>query len=317
MADKRVYAGNSPALSPYEGTFSEEEIHEILSGINNDNNTVATNQTHAAADEGVAASGIVVSTSSDNIHPEVKAAARSERKRSREKQRRSDVNKHFADLTALLRKIESEGEDGTTRLRQTTTPPTNRVDLLNRTISVLETVHRENKAKKVEITDLKRKLDEANKMAEDTAARLKEATLYQHPAMQKQVMMMVPMMMPQSDGMQTNPAAAAYPVQAPMMMPQQMIMMPQPPQPSAAPAPNGMMPVMPVQPQQQSPVTHMMYQRSPSGASLSQSNSVHQQTAATQQSLQNQETRRQQSHQGQRKDDTSQNVTVGNLAHCA
>merc|ERR1712085_199885 len=37
-----------------------------------------------------------------------KARIRSERKRSREKQRRSDVNTQFTDLTALLKKIEAE-----------------------------------------------------------------------------------------------------------------------------------------------------------------------------------------------------------------
>jgi hypothetical protein len=122
----------------------------------------------------------------DGISADAKAQARSERKRSREKQRRSDVNKQFADLTQLLRRIESE-EEGRTLVPIPAAAATNRVDLIARTITIMERTHELSKKRKAENANLQKQLDDALKMAEDTAARLKEATLYQQPGPQKQV----------------------------------------------------------------------------------------------------------------------------------
>jgi len=142
------------------------------------------------------------------VEDDAKAQARSERKRSREKQRRSDVNKQFADLADIIRKIETE--DASTRFVGSATSnglplasrtgPTNRVDLMARTIHMLEQLHSTNKKHKSQRSSLEKQLEEMKKVAEDTAARLKEATSYQQGP-QKQVVMMVPMMMtPSADG---------------------------------------------------------------------------------------------------------------------
>ena len=115
------------------------------------------------------------------VSQEQRAQSRSERKRSREKQRRSDVNKQFNDLTNVLSKIESEDVTalGIGRLPLPAGGNTNRVELIARTITVLERIHDTNKKRKQEMQELVKQLEETKKIAEDTATRLKEATLYQ------------------------------------------------------------------------------------------------------------------------------------------
>jgi hypothetical protein len=114
------------------------------------------------------------------VDEEARAQERVERKRSRERQRRSDVNKQFADLTSLLRRIETEDLDDEVPLSIIPLGgPSNRVDLIARTIAVLERMHDMSTKRKREVIDLNTQLEDMKKMAEDTAARLKEATLYQ------------------------------------------------------------------------------------------------------------------------------------------
>lgn len=136
---------------------------------------------------------------------DAKAHARSERKRSREKQRRSDVNKQFTDLTQLLQKIDAEdaaaaaaeaaaaasstseelvscdakssSTSSAAAAGRITFNPSNRVDLIGRTILQLERLHEANKRRKNEIASLQQQLDVAKKAGEDTAAKLKEAML--------------------------------------------------------------------------------------------------------------------------------------------
>mmetsp|Transcript_342 Transcript_342/g.426 ORF Transcript_342/g.426 Transcript_342/m.426 type:complete len:418 (+) Transcript_342:46-1299(+) len=166
----------------------------------------------------------------ENVSQEQKAQARSERKRSREKQRRANVNQQFADLSALLRKIELAGDSNPGQ--KSSLPSTNnRVDLIARTIQVMDQLHQENKVKTAEIDSLKKSVEESKKIAEDTAARLKEATLY-HPSAKQQVMMMVPMMV-SSDGTTQTPGAAMPMAQS--FMPQPMSYM----QPSMTAAPGA------------------------------------------------------------------------------
>jgi len=127
------------------------------------------------------------SSSTGDVPEEAKAQARSERKRCREKQRRSDVNRQFNDLTQLLQKIdaeESNGEDGkssstvaTSHHHRLTFNPANRVDLIARTIILLEKLHDASKKRKAEISSLQQQLEEAKKAGEDTAMKLKEAML--------------------------------------------------------------------------------------------------------------------------------------------
>lgn len=166
MSSPPSEAGPSPSLMPYPSTFSEEEIHDILGAMN-------SQEYH---EDGT-----------DPISSDCRAKARSERKRSREKQRREDVNKHFGDLSQLLRHIESEDEEGSKWIPVTTVGPTNRVDLIARTIVVLERIHKVSTERKQEILDLNKQLEDMKKIAEDTAARLKEATMFQQGPQKSQV----------------------------------------------------------------------------------------------------------------------------------
>lgn len=161
----------SPSSCPLGGHFSDEDIHELLGAMDH------PHLLHPVAEEQI----VDCTPGSHNfVEEEARAEARVERKRSRERQRRSDVNKQFADLTALLRRIETEDLDDEVTLSIIPLGgPSNRVDLIARTIAVLERMHDMSTKRKREMIDLNRELEDMKKMAEDTAARLKEATLYQ------------------------------------------------------------------------------------------------------------------------------------------
>lgn len=226
------------------GHFSHEDIEDLLGVMGDNSNTTAdgseglhnhqplmlTSSEHlqqqaAAVAAATAASttactaitygqddsctGLSADSNSNNcVGEDAKAHARSERKRSREKQRRSDVNKQFTDLTQLLQKIDAEDaaaaaadtaaaasntneEFGSCDVKSSsvassatavvasriTFNPSNRVDLIGRTILQLERLHEANKRRKNEITSLQQQLDVAKKAGEDTAAKLKEAML--------------------------------------------------------------------------------------------------------------------------------------------
>eukprot|EP00977_Amphora_coffeiformis_P001513 scaffold296_cov102-Amphora_coffeaeformis.AAC.1 len=99
------------------------------------------------------------------LSPEVLAKmSRSERKRHREKKRRSDVNKGFDDLTALLLEIDpvvrAEAEDRARRgqwkgnIGGQEDNILSRVELINRTVEVIRRVHKENEQRKLIIEQL-------------------------------------------------------------------------------------------------------------------------------------------------------------------
>ena len=92
---------------------------------------------------------------------------RSERKRHREKKRRSDVNKGFDDLTALLWEIDPavrvENEERANRLQSKGSsggPPEasmlSRVDLISRAVQLIRRLHTENEQNKCTIAALTR-----------------------------------------------------------------------------------------------------------------------------------------------------------------
>jgi len=99
------------------------------------------------------------------LSPEALAKmSRSERKRHREKKRRSDVNKGFDDLTALLLEIDpvvrAEAEDRARRgqwkgnVGGQDDNILSRVELIARTVEVLQRVHKENEQRKLIIEQL-------------------------------------------------------------------------------------------------------------------------------------------------------------------
>jgi hypothetical protein len=100
-----------------------------------------------------------------------KAQIRSERKRTREKQRRSDVNSQFALLTDILKRVEDydidsdvsdDEEDGETKKRKVKSvgmvnvPPSNRVDLIARTVAIMERLHKVNRSLRQNVKSLRK-----------------------------------------------------------------------------------------------------------------------------------------------------------------
>jgi hypothetical protein len=103
----------------------------------------------------------------DYFSPEdLSKLSRSERKRHREKKRRSDVNKGFDDLMNLLveidPKVRIEAEERARRgqwkgsIGAQEDNLLSRVDLITRTVDVLRRVHQENEERKVIIMELAR-----------------------------------------------------------------------------------------------------------------------------------------------------------------
>lgn len=103
----------------------------------------------------------------EGISPEEMAKmSRSERKRHREKKRRSDVNKGFDELMTLLLEIDprvrAEAEERARRgqwkgqLGAHEDNLLSRVDLIGRTVDVLRRIHRENEERKIIISSLTR-----------------------------------------------------------------------------------------------------------------------------------------------------------------
>jgi hypothetical protein len=179
----------SPAhFGSLHGALSPEDIQELLGGVLDDGSDHhdEVKQFHMMGDRNVGHS----------VPDDTRAAARSERKRSREKQRRSDVNKQFSTLTDLLRQIESSNTDlfAAPVWTDSSFSPTNRVELMARTIHVLQTLERSHKRQKTVVKDLEKQLEVAKKAGEEAAAKAKENMMAPMQAGQNQVVMMVPML---------------------------------------------------------------------------------------------------------------------------
>lgn len=175
----------SPSHFGFAGNFSADDIQELLGAMVAEHHRSPARSSIEEIDEDCTDKASVDRTS-DDVEDGVKAQARSERKRSREKQRRSDVNRQFADLTALLKQIEAEEAEEDNTVARLAFSPTNRVDMIARTITHLERLRTINKRRKLEVENLQQQLEQAKKAGEDTAAKLKEV-MFNQPAQQKQV----------------------------------------------------------------------------------------------------------------------------------
>jgi hypothetical protein len=201
--------------------FSPEDIQDLLGGYephHHDNHFPGSSASSLQQDNDFA---------SDH-----KVAAQTERKRSREKQRRLDFNRQFSELTAALRRIEGDSE-GNTAGSIYSGSITNRSDLIARTISLLNSLHESNKRRKTENEKLQEELERAKKAGEETAAKLKESMMAPQNVGSGKVMMMVPMMIGAGgDATVMSHAAAGMPYGAAQMAPFWM-----PPAPGSAQAP--------------------------------------------------------------------------------
>jgi len=151
-------------------TSSEETIKNGQARTGTENKYCGSSNSSIQSEKAPPAKNKVVA---DSDSAEARAQARSERKRSREKQRRTDVNAQFNALTALLRQIEADDvdddtDDGPQKKRKLaallgsmgTGSATNRVDLIARTIVVLEHLRSLNGKRRDEVVELKKKLEE-------------------------------------------------------------------------------------------------------------------------------------------------------------
>lgn len=112
-----------------------------------------------------------------DLSEEVKTQIRSERKRTREKQRRSDVNSQFSSLTELLKRVEGydldsdvsddDDESDTKKLKSNSmsainATPSNRVDLIARTIAMLDRLHKVNRSLRKKVKGLRKSVKKMN-----------------------------------------------------------------------------------------------------------------------------------------------------------
>lgn len=166
----------SPAHFSVSGNFSEDDIQHLLGAMIESHAPTQQHQEQQEKQEVIETTSVASSLSvavAAEIDEESRALARSERKRSREKQRRLDVNKQFTDLTKLISQLEKEErEEDPTVFRQSFSA-TNRADLICRTIAHLERLRDTNKRRRTECSSLQEQLQAAKKAGEDMAEKCK------------------------------------------------------------------------------------------------------------------------------------------------
>jgi hypothetical protein len=98
-----------------------------------------------------------------------KGMSRSEKKRSREKQRRSDFNQQFSELKDVLGKIDEAEESRTAQKRQRrtlkSTSAKNRQDLIAHAVDVLVNLHNKNQEQMKEIQELKAEVEKLKQIS--------------------------------------------------------------------------------------------------------------------------------------------------------
>ena len=271
--------GSPSQMTGLHGALSPEDIQELLGGVLEDH-----------PDE---------HGDLNDIPNDARAVARSERKRSREKQRRSDVNKQFATLTDMLRQIESSNTDlfASRVWTEASFSPTNRVELMARTIHVLQNLDSSHKRQKTRVRELEEQLEQAKKAGEEAAAKAKEKMMAPMQTGQNQVVMMVPMLIGGGSAQGAAPMAAA--AHAPMAFM---------PMPAAAGEASGGVPAaaaaMPwMMPHGMSPWGGMMMQAAaPATTTAAPANTNADSSAPSEEAKQ---------------PPASENTTTSNLAHCA
>lgn len=187
---------NSHARTSHPATASSDHQTAIATAAaaaaaavsnNNDVPPAQTTSESTGSDVAVASSAHSL-TGSDNLDntdlsEDVKTQIRSERKRTREKQRRSDVNAQFAALTELLKRVEgydldsdvSDDEDDSckkkpklsTSVTVVNATPSNRVDLIARTISIMDRLHKVNRSLRTTIKGLRKTMKKMNNVDGD------------------------------------------------------------------------------------------------------------------------------------------------------
>lgn len=120
----------------------------------------------------------------ENTGDEEKKQLRCERKRNRERQRRNNVNVNFSRLSDLLKRVEesdldsdvSDDEDETQVRKKKSSgtasaavnTPANRVDLIARSIEILDRLHHVNKSLRSTVKDTRRQLKKTQVLVDKT-----------------------------------------------------------------------------------------------------------------------------------------------------
>jgi hypothetical protein len=172
----------SPANFSVTGNLCEDDIQHLLGAMIESHESQRGKQDSLDATSIASASSTALATlacteideETTEIDEETKLLARSERKRSREKQRRMDVNTQFGDLTKLVSQLEKEEREEDPTVFHQSFSATNRADLISRTIAHLERMRDSNKRRQTECASLQQQLQEAKKAGEDMAAKYKE-----------------------------------------------------------------------------------------------------------------------------------------------
>jgi len=143
-----------------------------------------------------------------------KGMSRSEKKRSREKQRRSDFNQQFSELKDVLGKIDEAEESRTAQKRQRrtlkSTSAKNRQDLIAHAVDVLVNLHNKNQEQMKEIQELKAEVEKLKQISaqkdSDVPAEATEKT--PEEKREQACIMMMPMFMPPSSSMGSGVSVA-------------------------------------------------------------------------------------------------------------
>lgn len=154
-----------------ESTNGQEASSRAAPAKGNQREKISSNHsTTSYTDENVDVEGLV-EEGANATSEDKKAQIRSERKRTREKQRRSDVNSQFALLTDILKRVEDydmdsdvsdDEEDGETKKRKVKSvgmvnvAPSNRVDLIARTVAIMERLHKVNRSLRQNVKSLRK-----------------------------------------------------------------------------------------------------------------------------------------------------------------
>lgn len=171
------HSGSSTASSDHIVVEEEHGLsHSIAQSANAGGGTSLETSVHSTT-SGAPIDNLDNLDSNADLTEEMKAQIRSERKRTREKQRRSDVNSQFTSLTELLQRVEgydldsdvSDDEDEPeTKKRKVNSvgtinvAPSNRVDLISRTIAVMDRLHTVNRSLRKNVKGLRKTLKKVN-----------------------------------------------------------------------------------------------------------------------------------------------------------
>ena len=192
-----INQGANNTQAQYQTTMSVPDPTANNKNTHNDHSIMASGSALSTTTASVATTNTVAigdssSTNASSTGEDEKAQIRSQRKRHREKQRRSDVNSQFANLMSLLKKVEADDLDSDVSDDEEESVPnnsnenngnsfgppkkkkkkihipagsiSNRIDLIARTIAIMERLHQVNSSLRTKAKAIKKSL---NKLRND------------------------------------------------------------------------------------------------------------------------------------------------------